>query len=90
MRFLDLGKRIRLVDRYLDKMADAGVKAALARTQSKTCRFFGGGKCARSVLERGAPVPLWPRNRSPAIEEFGLTRLGDKSRLPSSPRPIFC
>ena len=35
-------------------------KAALPRTHSKTWRRFGGEPYARSVVDRGRPVPLWP------------------------------
>jgi len=38
------------------QMAVASGKAALARAQSKTCRFFGGGGNVRE-----ASAPLWPR-----------------------------
>jgi len=61
-------------------MLDARGKAALARTQSKTCRFFGGGSAREASWSAERQFRFGPETGLAAIEEFFLIRR--KSRPP--------
>jgi len=54
-------------------MADASGKAALARTHSKTCRFFGGGSAREASWSAECQFRCGPETGLAVIEEFCLT-----------------
>src|SRR5665213_1644420 len=51
-------------------MADASGKAALARTRSKTCRFFGDGSAREASWSAECQFRFGPETGLTAIEEF--------------------
>jgi len=68
-------------------MADASGKAALTRTQSKTCRFFGGGSARDASWSAARQRRFGPGTRLTAIEEFCLTppRTNEAGRVREQP-----
>jgi len=58
------------------QMADASGKAALARTLSKTWRFFGGGGAREASWSAARQRRFGPETGFTAIEEFCLTTPG--------------
>ena len=68
-------------------MADACGKAALARTQSKTCRFFGGGSAREASWSAERQRLFGPETGLTAIEESCLTSTGRQESIAFFPSP---
>jgi len=54
-------------------MTDASGKAALARTHSKSCRFFGGGSAREASWSAARQRRFGQETGLTAIEELSLT-----------------